>query len=487
MKYGAVASGHKYTSETAMLVLRNGGNAIDAAVASYLTACVAEPCMASLAAGAFIMIYHEGRILSLDAFCQTPLVRQSNSQLIPIDVDFGNTQETYFGGAGAMAVPGVVKGLFALHHRYGSMPMSELVQPAAQLAREGIVLNGFQQYDLSLLQSIFSLEERGQSLFFNDGVLKEIGEKVALPHLEDFLFVLGKEGERFFYHGEFSKKVEDYSKLNHGHLRRIDFENYEVQWLTPAHAQFYGFDIFQPSAPSMGHAIFKAILKSSNQSIEPERIYSGDHLMSLLAGLQANRELLDDRPGLFNAAGIQVHAGGKLSGTSHLNVIDNMGHGVTMTFSIGEGSGVFIEGTDVHMNNMLGEPALLPDGLDSWYADQRLASMMTPTIVTKGEALTCLLGTGGAERIPAMLYQTLDYLLDKNLPIEKAIESPRAYRSEHFVEAELGFENVQIDNVPINHWDKKSLYFGGVHAIHCTNATAVAFSDDRREGYALVE
>ena len=168
--------------------------------------------------------------------------------------------------------------------------------------------------------------------------------------------------------------------------------------------------------------------------------------------------------------------------------MDAEGNAVALTFSIGEGSGVFIEGTDIHMNNMLGEPALLPSGIGSWVPNRRLASMMTPTILTDPTGLRFLLGTGGAERIPVMLALVIHYLMDFDLELSQAIEAPRAYLSSEQLEVEPGFERGHIlSNLPARYWDKNSLYFGGVHAISKDGLQVLAAADSRREGFAIVE
>ena len=104
MRQGAVSTGHHLTTQSAIEILESGGNAVDAAISAYATACVTEPCMASMAAGAFALVFFDGEMHSLDAFCQTPGRKYEQSHLEPIPVDFGTTQEVYYGGPGSVCL-----------------------------------------------------------------------------------------------------------------------------------------------------------------------------------------------------------------------------------------------------------------------------------------------------------------------------------------------------------------------------------------------
>jgi gamma-glutamyltranspeptidase/glutathione hydrolase len=488
MKYGAVAAGHRVTAETAMAILKEGGTAIDAAIAAYATACVAEPCMASMAAGGFATIYSQGEISCIDFFCQTPGVKSQSAILEPIHVDFGTAQEIYYGGAGAIAVPGVVKGLFEMHARYGSLPMEVLFDQARQHAKEGVPLTGFQHLDLGLLQSIFRLKDRGREIFFETGEMIGVGDNIKMEFLDGFLDALSREGQDLFYQGEVSRLLDKMSNENGGHLSRLDLERYNIRWTAPTSFQKNKSFISMPGGPSMGHAMYKmfdSALDLGNFSGKP---FSDDHLQYLIPGLQSRKNLLEYRELLFRLAGVTDSDAGKMTGTSHINVLDGQGMAISMTFSIGEGSGIFLEGTDVHLNNMLGEPSLLPNGLNSWPTDRRLASMMTPIIVTKEGRLNYLLGTGGAERIPVILSTVIHYLIDQGMSLKEAIDAPRVYYSNQQLEVEVGFAHEKVkESLPLRYWDEQSLYFGGVHGIHIENDEIAAIGDSRREGYAIVQ
>lgn len=473
---GAVATGHHLTSQAALDVLRSGGNAVDAAVAAYAMACFAEPAMASMAAGGFAMIYVEGEAYCLDFFCQTSRFKNPKAEMDPIPVDFGTAQEQYYSGMGSVAVPGTVMGLAKMHERFGQTPWNELFQPAISACKSGIALTPFQNLDLNLLQSVFLKERRGQELFGKSDStdqLKEVGEAIFSPAHADFLDFLGREGARAFYEGEIAHQISELAQQRNGHIQRTDFENYSAHWISPRNITYKDFHVLVPSAPGMGGVLLNEFL----QAIPEEKV---SFLEELNGRGQAFRNLLKNQERLFKTAGLPWVGQKKFSGTSHLNVVDAKGNGVAMTFSIGEGSGIFLEGSDIHLNNMLGEPSLLPNGLGSWQENSRLASMMTPTLVFEKKQLKYLMGTGGAERIGSMLAQTLLYL-DQGKALRDAILSPRTYVSDHAFEIEpMTIDH--IENPDYRYWDERSMYFGGVHAIE-VGESIDAFGDPRREGH----
>ena len=144
----AIAAGHHQTLSVAKEILHAKGNAFDAAIAAYFAMFITEPCMASAGGNGFALTRTEdGHIQYLDFFCQTPAIKSMSPPVdfYPITVDFGSDVEEFHIGLGAAAVPGSIAGIFALHRIHGTMPISELVAPAIQLAKEGVALTWFQE------------------------------------------------------------------------------------------------------------------------------------------------------------------------------------------------------------------------------------------------------------------------------------------------------------------------------------------------------
>lgn len=495
----ALSGGHQKTIEAAEIILNQGGNAVDAAIAAYCVSFVSEPCMASIGAGGFAMINNNGHLSAIDFFCQTPIQKRpiAEQEFYPVTVDFGNTKEDFHVGLGSIAVPGAIAGMYKMHELMGSLPMKIIMEPAVQWAKEGIKLDNFQAYDFTLLKDIFSIDPTVAHLFFKeDGTLKKEGDSIQMSQYADFLEVLSYEGKDLFYKGEIAKRVSADMQRG-GHLTRTDFEQYQAVVRKPIDFKFMGHTINTVGFPSVGGMILTSILnilqdKLSDKQIDPLSI---EHFQTVLDSIievkRLNNEptkiaqFLIDNFGIhaYNGSGISGH---KWGGTSHFNVIDTDGLTVSLTTSIGEGSGYFIPGTDMQMNNMLGEEALMPNGFHNWTENVRLQSMMSPTIITSNSGKTMQsLGSGGAGRIPYALAQSILYGTYFNLPALDTVEKPRIYVSDNIIECESGFDIEGIPTSSINIWEDPSLYFGGVNLISLNGKHHRGYADQRRRGSVI--
>ncbi|MEM9547545.1 MAG: gamma-glutamyltransferase [Bacteroidota bacterium] len=496
----AISGGHQKTIEAAKIILDQGGNAVDAAIAAYLVSFISEPCMASLGAGGFAMINDTESIKLVDFFCQTPKFKKkiSEQQFYPVVVDFGNTTEEFQVGKGSIAVPGAVAGMYKMHKIWGKIPFSELFAPALEWSKEGIALDRFQAYDITLLQNIFKLHPKGKELFFDEtGKLKAEGQNIKMPGYHDFLDALKHEGEDLFYKGEIAKQISE-DMLTGGHLTRADFEEYEVHIADPISFRFFDHQIYTPGFPSVGGMLITAILNAFQDLVVNDHMLflSIQHFQKLLDAFSKIQSLQNDPRKIsdylisqfgINSTLASNTKGEKWGGTSHFNVIDRDGMTVCLTTSIGEGSGYFIPGTDMQMNNMLGEEALMPNGFHNWTPDARLQSMMSPSIVLNSNGSTLLgIGSGGAGRIPYAIAQVIINMLYFNMNVAKAIESPRVHIQSGTIEIESGFdfEGDLFEN--LNQWNAQSLFFGGTNVIYQKDKRYQGFADQRRFG-AVIE
>ncbi len=487
MKY-AIAAGHNATADTAEAILLAGGNAVDAAIAAYLTAFVAEPCMASGGGGAFANIRSaDGKMWLVDFFCQTPKVKKPVAALEfePIEVDFGTAKEVFYTGKGSVGVPGSFAGLFAMHERFGTIPMKELVQLPIQYAKEGALIDDFQSEDLELLKAILAVEETGRRLFYKNEKVRTKGDYIRMPDFANFLETIALEGVDLFYKGEIAQVITK-SQEQGGYLTMADFEDYEVEFRRPLSFSYRGKKIFTNPLPSIGGSLLAHYLTELESFKFSERAFSNEHLKKLFTAFQ-NCESINRRPAALAKSLEQILSPNKKHGsTTHFNIVDQFGNAVSLTATVGEGSGIFIPGTDIQLNNMLGEGALMPDGFHSWDTDVRLSSMMAPTLMTDMEGqLELVTGTGGAGRIPAAITQVIHYLLDYEIPLEKAVNAPRVYLGEQTFNVEPGFEAEDLsglDEVQLKNWNDQSLFFGGVHSIEVKADHFNASGDLRRDG-----
>ncbi len=180
---GAVAAGHEQTAAAAQQILAAGGNAFDAIIGAHFCACVCEPVLASVGGGGFLLAHpFQGQACLYDFFVQTPRQRApaNGREFYPIVADFGPATQEFHIGRAAAATPGAVAGLFAAHRDLGRMPLAELLQPAQQLARQGIELNSFQRYILQIIRPIFATSRRAQEIY--QGLVSD-----ALPPAHPFV------------------------------------------------------------------------------------------------------------------------------------------------------------------------------------------------------------------------------------------------------------------------------------------------------------
>jgi len=495
MKY-AIAAGHEETTNTAEEILKSGGNAFDAGIAALLTSFVAEPCMSSAGGGAFANVFtKDGEAKVFDFFCQTPKVKRPINEIDFYDVlvDFGDVQEKFHVGLGATGIPGSIAGIFEMHKHLATIPMRELIQPALKLAKEGVVVNDFQYFDFDLLKKIIEIDEHGKHLFYKNEEIINVGERLYMPQFADFLDYLSREGRDAFYRGEVAQKITRDHQEKGGFLTLEDFENYEVIIRDPLQFKYRGKTILTNPLPSTGGSIIALLLESIETSFPlPKDKFSTNHVLQLYHLLETVEKIEKHPAALAQALGQsynQKTVSKKWGSTSHFSIIDQWENAISLTTTNGEGCGYFVQGTDIQLNNMLGEAALLPNGFHSWIPDTRLSSMMSPTIVLdEMDKISTVLGSGGASRIPTAIAQVLINLLETGMSLEEAINSPRAHFEHQVFNIEKGFDHhlSQKDfSNEFKEFTQKSMFFGGVHAVRKEKNNFIAIGDNRRDGVAI--
>jgi gamma-glutamyltranspeptidase/glutathione hydrolase len=485
----AVSSGHQLTTEAAADILRAGGNAVDAAVAAFFMTWVAEPCMSSGGGGGFANIYSaKGKVQLYDFFCQTPKNKRpiSEADFYPVTVDFGDTTEEFQIGRGSTGVPGAIAGAFAMHDDFGTIPMRELVQPAMNAAKNGVQVVPFQQVDFQLLKPILEVGEKGRELFFKNDKLIEVGEEMKMPAMADFLDYLSREGKNAFYQGEIAQKIAADYESGGGFLSLEDFADYRVLIKKPLQFSYRDYSILTNPAPAYGGLLIEKAMQLIEQEEVNGNLFSLKHLQQIQK-VFTQTGIYSQNPNQLFAQNRNTISYSQRGNTTHFSIVDKDGNAVSLTASNGEGCGYFVENTDIQLNNMLGEAALLPAGFHSWLPDTRLPSMMSPTIVLdKMEKLCMVTGSSGAGRIAPAIAQTLHYVLDGKMPIEKAVNAPRLHVAHGELNLEPNWANISNPNdfeQKIRLWEQQSLFFGGVNAITCIEGDLRAGADQRRDGF----
>ncbi len=512
--HGVVAAGHPATAQAAEAVLHDGGNAFDAIVAAHFTACVAEPVLCSLAGGGFMLADANGtRPRVYDFFAQTPLQCRDPAELdfYPILADFGTAQQEFHIGLGAVATPGSVRGLFEIHRDLCSMPMKRLVEPAIQLAREGIRLNDFQAYIFSIIEPIFLASPASRKIYADPDKPSQIigaGKLLQQHDQADFLDSLAREGEDLFYRGEVAAAISQLNSQGGGHLSRADLESYAVIKREPLSIPYRDAQVFINPPPSSGGLLIAFALDLLAQVNMADYPFGSSAYLQLLASTMeltnharlatlASETVHPDAAQLLNPEFLHqyrdqiIGRARSFRGTTHISVIDSNGNIASMTVSNGEGCGSIIPHTGVMLNNMLGEEDINPNGFHRWPLNQRMTSMMAPALVLFEDGRRIAIGSGGSNRIRSAILQVLINLIDYSMSAEQAVNAPRIHLEGDLLSIEDGFKPEALEDITAVYphhtvWPNLNLFFGGAHTVMSDAGTFSASGDPRRGGVAIV-
>lgn len=498
---GGIAAGHKLTAQAGAEILADGGTAVDAAIAAMLTACVCEPVLASPAGGGFAMVSDGRKPACLDFFVQTP--KRANGKrydgLKEITADFGGVTQGFHIGPGSVATPGFLPGLFALHGRYGSLPMVRLAEFAIALAKGGVTITPFQAKLATIVEPILIATPEARALNTRDGTLLGAGDMFQNPALADALDAIAREGVRLATHGEIAHLMEE--AVDGGHLTFEDISAYEPIWRDPLTRSFSFADrppvetkglarpvdrrLFSNPVPSSGGGLIAAVLATYQAGDRYDPLAFAKALDAVDTRWRKLGKPLgfDDRMMAGETASVASR------GTTHVSVIDQKGMAVAITVSNGEGNGAIVPGCGFMLNNMLGEDDLLADGPGSWQPDKRLSSMMAPTLVADDKGGLLALGSGGSNRIRSAMAQVLLRWGVHGEPLEEAIRAPRLHVEEGHLDVEPGDDPEPLQQAFEDHrlWDAPSMFFGGAHGVERrVNAdgrlSIEGAGDERRDG-----
>lgn len=481
-----VATGHQLVSQAAADTLRRGGNAFDAAVAGGFAGAVAEQTLTSLGGGGFLLARTAGNSdpaedIFFDFFVDTPgrgLKLLPEPHFFPVTIQFGGSDQVFNVGMGAVAVPGTLKGLLHVHERLGRLPLADVLQPAVDLAR-GHRLNDFQAAFLKMLHPIMTLTRTGRALYEPGNRYLRAGDTLVNNDMADFLALVATDRGASFYSGDIARRIDRDMKEGQGLLTYEDLASYAVIERKPLATEYRGFTLLTGPGPSMGGALISLSLALLEQLPLPGQWGSAEHLLHT-AGLMQEVERLREQ-GIsspeqmqsFLQTGDIVGSTERIKsfsrGTTHISIADHEGNVASMTCSNGEGSGYFVPGTGVMLNNMMGEDDLHPAGFHSSPAGQRVASMMAPSVLLKDGEVKMVLGSGGSKRIRTAITQVLSQVIDFGRDIQVAVNAPRLHWDGDALQLEPGFpaESVAelVKRFPVNVWEERNVYFGGVHTV----------------------
>ena len=500
MNKGIVTAGHPTTADAAAQILSAGGNAFDAAVAALFTVCVTEPALASLGGGGFLMASPSGgQPVLFDYFVHTPRERKAveNIKVENFICDFGDTQQEFIIGPGTSAVPGCVKGIFEVARRFSRMSMADLIEPALQTLKEGVEINEMQAHVLKILTPIYVTGAPG-AIFesrLKPGHTMQCGEVTRFPNYDDLLHSLAVEGDDLFYRGEIAKSVHEISHQG-GQVTYDDMSNYQVELRKPLQVRYRQHQLLLNPPPSSGGIVIGlAMSRLARKNLAQHQFGSSPHLSTVMDTLARCADLEDgvsaSSAAEFDPRLLEIYRANREwlapNGTTHISIIDRDRNAVAVSVSNGEGCGTMIPGTSVMMNNMMGEHDVNPYGLAKWPRDRRLSSMMSPTVAIDDSGSQIAVGTGGSNRIPAVVQQVLINLLDFDMSVEEAVQAPRLHYHQRAAYAEDLFGNPELPEILRRYGDatvfkKNDVFFGGAHTARHRGRAVEGFGDTRRGG-----
>jgi gamma-glutamyltranspeptidase/glutathione hydrolase len=486
-----VAAGHPITAEAGARVLREGGNAVDAAVGAVLASWVAEPLLTGPGAGGYLLVAGAGEEPTLlDFFVEAPgrgADPARRADLLPAEVSFGDAVQVFNVGPASCGTYGSPAGLAEALRRWGSVPAAELAAPAAALAREGVVLNEAQAYISEILAPILVTTPEVAAVYAPGGRALRAGEVFRDPALGDTIVRFGAEGAEPFYRGDIAAAIVEWLAARGGMVTRADLDAYAPIGREPVRATYRGRTVLTNPPPSAGGTLLAlAMARLDATASTPPAV---TEIIDVMEDVQAQRTP-DFLEGLPEPGFADRFLASRLGSTTHISVVDADGRACSVTCTNGEGSGVVVPGTGVHVNNIMGEQDLNPLGFFRYTPGRRMPSMMAPTAVLDADGeVELVLGSAGSNRIRSAILQVILGAVDHGLAAREAVLAPRVHFEDGLVYAEpgAGRDALRAAGRDIVAFRALNLFFGGVQAVERDPATGVlsGAGDPRRGGVAV--
>lgn len=472
-KHGIVTSSQYLGSEVGTAVLKSGGNAVDAAVATAFALAVTYPSAGNIGGGGFL-VYHgaDGEVTSFNFREKAPLASTSDMYL---DADGKIRDNSNHDGPLSVGVPGTVAGLWAAHQKFGSKPWAELLQPAIDLAEKGFPSS----WNMQRIMKYFQDQDKAwydasKKAFLKNGKeLYEPGETWKQPDLAKTLKRVQTDGRDGFYKGKTAKLFAKFMKKHGGIITEEDLAKYEAEEQTPIKGSYRGYDIYAMSPPSSGgvamvemlnilegfnlkemghnsamylHVVTEAMRRAYadraeflgdpnfNPNMPVEKLISKAHAKELRQTIDLFKASPSDSS-RFNDALLAFES----EETTHFSVVDAEGNAVSLTYTLeyGYGSRIVVEGAGFLLNNEMGDFNPVPGLTNSRgligtkpnlvAPEKRMLSSMTPTIVAKDGKPLLVIGTPGGRTIINTVLQVVLNVLDHDMNVAQAIEAGRIH------------------------------------------------------------
>jgi len=472
-----VVSAREEASKIGAEIIRKGGNAFDAMVATELALAVSHPQAGNIGGGGF-MVYRKanGETGALDYREKAPSAATKDMFLDEKgNVIEGKSTET----ALASGIPGTIAGVFEVHKKFGSLPIAEILKPVIALAERGVVVTEYQAHSLSNYRAAFIKSNGINSLFSKEYKKNDTIKYLALA---ETLKRIAKNGRDEFYKGETAQKLVAFLSKKGGNITLDDLAKYEAKWRTPITFEYKDLKITSMSPPSSGGICLNQIMKM----IEPHDLAQMGHnsVKAIQVITEAERrayadrnyflgdpdfvkipmkELLDtdylkNRMSDFTfdkASKSSDIAQGKIQGyeskqTTHYSIVDAQGNAVSVTTTLNDnyGSKIYCDELGFFLNNQMDDFSAKP-GVPNLYGltgseansiapGKRMLSSMSPTIVEKNGKLFMVVGTPGGSTIITSVLQTILNVYEFDMSMQEAVNAPRFHHQ--WLPDEITFE-----------------------------------------------
>ena len=462
---GAVVSAHALASEAGLLMLKAGGNAVDAAIATQLALAVVYPNAGNLGGGGFLVAQlQNGKRIALDFREMAPAKAHRDMY-----IDSNGVASTQLSQNGHLAagVPGTVAGLFQ-SHQYAKLPFAILIQPAIELAEKGFVITESEARSLNNLQADLKRYNSVMPVFYRDQPWKS-GDTLIQTDLANTLKRIQQSGKAGFYEGETASRIVAEMKRGNGIITEEDLQAYEAKWRTPHEFDYKGTRIVGMPMPSSGGLILHQMMKMvedrnlasmgfqtpasvqlmtevMRRAFADRGKYMGDTdfypvPVSKLTDpeylMMRMKEYKPDAPtpsSQLGAGNVNFHESEE---TTHLSVLDAAGNAVSVTTTLNGSYGcrTVVGGAGFFLNNEMDDFSIKP-GVPNMFGaiggeanaihpGKRMLSSMTPTLVLKNNKPYIVVGTPGGTTIPTQVFQALINIIEFGMTAEDAINKPK--------------------------------------------------------------
>jgi len=488
---GVIAAGNWHTANAGKIIMENGGNVFDAVVAACFASFVTEAGLTSFGGSGFLLAQQTNKEAVLyDFFSKTPLHKRPTNEIefYPVNFDFDGAIQEYFIGLGSMTVPGCPIGMFQIHKDLGRMPFNEVLQPAIDMANNGIEVSKYMGFINTIVQPVWERLPAESVHFKKEGALLKNGDTQYYKSIGNTLEYIAKNGIREIYEGEIAQTVAKDCLENGGHLTTDDFINYSIDKLKPLQFVYGGKTILTNPTPSLGGSLIQLGLQLLSEKTDSNK---NNNLVEVMRDVNTMRAAGLDKDIKAKGLSAAVETLNMFGNTTHISVIDDKGNAASTTTTLGEGAGYIPKNAGFMLNNMLGEADLMPEGFHNWKPNSKISSMMAPTMIYGKNGVEAALGSGGSNRIRTAILQVINNLVSEGLPAKQAVEAARVHLEFGTLQAEPIEDENTLKNIPLindeqlNIWSKKRMFFGGVHTVTSKDGEIDGAGDSRRDGVVL--